>query len=194
MRTLVVTLLVAILFSSDRRERSAVAAAGERQDAETTGVPDLPHNIVFDERLKSVVTEMLGGSPTFRDQCRELGAVRRLRVRVTLDLDRQLNARRECRARCAIKRYEFGMIDADIRVLTIAQVQGLIAHELEHVREFVDGISYAVMAVRQPALAWVSAAGRFETARAIAAGEQVAREMARHRAAESRIIVARRAP
>ncbi len=54
----------------------------------------------------------------------------------------------------------------------------LIAHELEHVAEFAEHVSYRVLALRQPDRVWAGEDGRFESARAIQAGQRVEREVA----------------
>jgi hypothetical protein len=190
MRTSVATLLVIFLFSVDQSERRTAASAVERQ-TKASATTDLPENILVDERLTDIVNEMLPASRTFRAQCRHLGTVRHLRVRISLEGDR--GPVRGRRAVCQMTRYEFGRIEADVRLFTVEDAQGLIAHELEHVREFADGISYGVMSVRQPMEVWVSSPGRFETIRAIEAGLQVASETKRHRARQSSTTFAKRA-
>ena len=153
----------------------------------------LPANIVVDEPLKSLVVEMLQGSRTFRRQCEQLAAVRVLRVRISPDLESRWSGRGEFNARCVIKRYEHGRVHADVRLLTLANAQTLIAHELEHVREYVEGMNFLATSVQYPKRVWMTAQGHYETTRAIHTGEQVGSEMARHRSRHATATLARRA-
>jgi hypothetical protein len=143
---------------------------------------DLPKNLHVTDRLTDVVAAMLDGSPTFRAQCARLRELPRLRVRVTLE-PRAHGRSGPCRAECVIKRYEYGFIDATVKVRSLQQVAELVAHELEHVLEFVEGIDYGAAARQQPQAVWVVADNRYETSRAIDAGRRVAAEMSRGRSA-----------
>jgi hypothetical protein len=80
-------------------------------------------------------------------------------------------------ARCDLTRYEFGAIAAFVRVWSRKDAIELIAHELEHVIEFTEGIDYRALAVVQPKAVWVSNGGLFETTRAVRAGLEVKREV-----------------
>lgn len=171
------------MFALDEREPWTTVSAADR--------PGLPANIIINEPLKEIALEMLEGSPTFRLQCRRLGLVRELLVEMSLDPETRWGGRSECYARCVIKRYQYGRIEATVRLLTLKDAQRLIAHELEHVREYADGMNFLATSVQHPARAWLTREGHYETVRAIEAGELVATEMARYR---STVTLARRAP
>lgn len=183
MRTCLALLLVGLLAVHDRESWTTVSAADR---------PDLPANIIVHDALKDVARDMLEGSRTFRNQCRRLGLIRELGVRISFDLETRWSGRPECNATCTIKRYRYGRIQADVRLLTLTNVQSLIAHELEHVREYVEGMNYLATSVQYPRRVWITQQGHYESSRAIEAGNQVASEMSRHRSRQSTATLARR--
>ena len=65
-----------------------------------------------------------------------------------------------------------------VRVRRGRHIVEIIAHELEHVLERVDGINY-LQESRVGSAVRLLPGGAFETERAIAAGQRVAREVAR---------------
>jgi len=145
-------------------------------------LPALPPNIHVDSALTNIVDDMLLHSPIFRGQCARLQGVARVRVRLTVDL-RGIGHRASGRAESELKRYQYGFIDATVRLRSIPQAEELIAHELEHVLEYVDGVNHREAWRRDPGEVWLSADGRFETARAIDTGRRVAAELTRSRSA-----------
>jgi hypothetical protein len=171
------------MFALDEREPWTAVSAADRQG--------LPANIIISEPLKEIALEMLEGSRTFRHQCRRLGMVRELEVEMSLDHQTRWGGQSECYARGVIQRYQYGRIKAAVRLLTLKNAQRLIAHELEHVREYADGMNFLATSVQHPARAWLTREGHYETARAIEVGELVATEMARY---SSTATLARRAP
>lgn len=171
MRTCFALLIVGLFALDEHQPWSTVSAADH---------PELPANIIVDEPLTDLAFEMLRGSQTFRHQCQRLGMIRVLSVRVSLDLQRQWG-RREYNARCRLMRYQYGRIEADVRLITLADAQSLIAHELEHVREYVEGMNFLATSVQYPRRVWITPQGHYETTRAIQAGDQVASEVSRHR-------------
>lgn len=82
-----------------------------------------------------------------------------------------------------MKRYQYGFIDATVRLRSLPQAEELIAHELEHVLEYIDGVNLREAWRRDPREVWLGADGRFETARAIDTGRRVAAELTRSRSA-----------
>jgi hypothetical protein len=144
--------------------------------------PAVPANIHVDSALTTIVTDMLRRSPIFREQCARLKAIRHVRVTLTVDL-RGIVYRTTSRADTEMKRYEYGFVAATVRLRSISQAEELIAHELEHVLEYVDGIDHRAVSRRDPGEVWLGADGRFETARAIDTGRRVAAELTRSRAA-----------
>jgi hypothetical protein len=194
MRTSLVLLAAMVLLSFDQRERWTIVSAAEGQASAVSPVLDLPDNIVIDPRLRDVVAEMLRASHTFREQCRYLGAARVLHVNVSLESQQQSAASRQDRADCRLIRYQYGRIEAMVRLWTTKNVQELIAHEFEHVREYAEGARFLAMSVKHPRRVWITFDGHYETARAIETGERVTDETARYRARQSSTTLAHRAP
>lgn len=174
-RRLLVLVIAILLFGSHNAFERTRAAAAE-PDHEAVPIRDSPSNIRVDARLVDVVRGMLRVSPTFRDQMQRLGRARHLQVHVTLKTDLRAVPLTSGRAQTVISRYQYGRIKAEVRLWSWVQVQELIAHELEHVREYVEGARYAVLASKRDGHVWMLSSGHFETARAIEVGEQVARE------------------
>ena len=137
----------------------------------------LPANIVVNRRVVALVTEALRVSPTFREQCARIGAIRRLRVSIELDASDRPPTLFLTRAHTDIRRYQFGAIVAAIHLWSPRDAAELIAHELEHVREFAEGVDYRAQAARTPRSVWMTGPNVFETARALLVGRAVADEV-----------------
>ena len=149
--------------------------------AATTGadvVVTLPPNIVVTPALQAIVDELLSSSQTFRDQCRRINQRRHVVVRVGIEDNA---ADRSERAQSTLSRYEFGHLQATIRLWSTDNAAELIGHEVEHVLEFAARTNYRAMAYHQPREVWVVNGGHFETRRAIEAGQRVASEVTRAR-------------
>ena len=145
-----------------------------------TPSPTLPPNIIVDRALETIVARMLDRSPTFRGQVVQLGSMVLVRIRVVLDPSLATSATRPmCRADGLLRRYTFGRIDALIRLPSDKNAPELIAHELEHVREFVEGVNFRLQAARLHSGVWHAYSGHYETARALAIGHRVALEVKR---------------
>ena len=142
---------------------SAVAAA---QDA----VPPLPRHVYIAPCLRETVEAMMARSPTFRAQMEALGRARALGVSITLAASPSSKP-----AEAAIRRYHSGVLLAFISIHRVSDKAELIAHEVEHVLEQVEGVQLAQL-VKKGGEAWNTGAS-FETRRAIRAGRQVATEM-----------------
>ena len=173
-RPLVLVIAILLFGAHDPFERTRVAAA--EPDDEPVPMRDGPSNIRVDARLVDVVRGMLRVSRTFRDQMQRLGRAPHLEVHVTLNTDSRAVPLTSGRAQTVISRYQYGRINAEVRLWSWVEVEELIAHELEHVREYVEGARYAVLASKRDGHVWMVSSGHFETARAIEIGEQVARE------------------
>lgn len=141
----------------------------------------LPANMKVDAQLADTVADMLRCSTTFREQCRLLARLPHVSVRFALDP----NGRRRdvtSRALCELRKYEFGRIEASVRLWSIAEAPELIAHELEHVLEYAEGLNYQAEAFSSNRV-WLGKHGSYESTRAILAGLRVAEQMSRTRAA-----------
>jgi hypothetical protein len=176
-----VTNVDAVVPRSARQAGNSVRAETTDEEIELATL-GLPSNIRFDEHLRKPARTLLLGSRTFREQCVRLGRISRLAVDFKLDIRLQASGRRY-RARCVIARYEFGRIVATVRIASFESVAELVAHELEHVSEYVDGVNYRQSWSRGESGVWMDGDGHFETSRAITAGRSAADEV--HAAARS---------
>jgi hypothetical protein len=148
---------------------AAVVARVSACDAPTLTLPD---SIELEDGLEPAIRWALEHSPTFRQQCRALAASFRLRARVGVSYP---PATGTLRARTSITETPSGVLTARIEILSVLDLTELIAHELEHVLEQLDGVN--LQALAQTGGARRLADGAFETARAVAAGRQVAGEV-----------------
>ena len=136
--------------------------------------------VAADEAFAGVLDRMWQTSPTFRQQCWRLKAgAPGLRVR----LRTYTAVSASVRARSVVEWRRGVLVSASLYVPPGPETEELIAHELEHVLEQVDRVD---LASHVPSgVAWRHGSGDYETARAIAAGRKVAREvMAFHARAE----------
>ena len=113
---------------------------------------------------------MLRRSATFRRQCQRVAASKVLIVRFVLTTHRSDMDR----ASAVVRKYDTGAIRADVVIRFSTSYVELIAHELEHVIEQVDGVD--LRAEQQAGRASEVDSGAFETERAVAAGLQVQAE------------------
>lgn len=158
--TLMIAVLNVVLFSA--------GASG----AEPRRVP-LPLNIAIDETLREHVEEAVALSPTLRRQFAVVaGSPVIVELRVSLA---RLPAFR--RAETTISRYDSGFIRARVLVPPGTDFIELLAHELEHVVEHIEGVDLAVLTRTGGATQDVS--GIFETVRARDAGRAAALEVER---------------
>jgi hypothetical protein len=132
----------------------------------------LPASIAIHSGLAPFVRHALAYSPRFRQQCRVLAATPYLKATITLGV-RQPGIPN--RARTLVHRDHSGTIVADIVIKNPSDVTELLAHELEHVIEQLDGVDLHRAAKKGQAHRLSD--GAFETARAISAGQQVAGEV-----------------
>jgi hypothetical protein len=131
-----------------------------------------PPNLVIPSSYRSLVQAMWDRSPTFRRQCDRIAAVPRLTVTVTL----HAQAAPSIRGVTTIRRSE-ELLEAQIDLRHFASVVEMLAHELEHVVEQLDGVDIEARARHARADVTRTHLG-FETERAIEVGRQVAREVA----------------
>jgi Tol biopolymer transport system component len=138
-----------------------------------------PENLEVHPVLQPFVDGMWERSPTFRRQCRRLGAERHARVRLLLE-DRP-GRPLSFKARSVVTWSDGTGLSARIHVRPSPDAIEHIAHELEHVMEQLDGVDLQARAVSEAA--WKSGDSSYETRRAIETGRRVAREVldgARH--------------
>jgi hypothetical protein len=158
---LVVVLLVGLLNSQ------------ERARAESDG-PPIAGTIHIDARLRPTVRDMLARSATFRRQWNIVTEGQRVHVAVFLT-DGTLGP--ACRARTTIKKYSSGLLLAVVLIPPKGDYPELLAHELEHVIEQIEGIDLAALARSGSIGVRQRPDGAFETVRAQNAGLAVSTEL-----------------
>ena len=143
-----------------------------RGGAIVDGVPSLPANLIVPDVVRPLVTTMWQQSFTFRRQCARLAE--NPTVVVTIELTSRTRHGR--RALTRIERQAASLHAAvQLELRTPQLYVEHIAHELEHVLEYVDGADLPRLA-RQGVNGVENHAGQFETARARSVGQTVARE------------------
>ena len=141
----------------------------------------MPENIEVARTLQPVFAQALAQSPTVQRQCQLIAAAPHVRVAVRLQVGR---LKAGARAEATISRYEAGALFADIRLPVCVSLIEMLAHELEHVIEQMEGISLSRLAdERQSGVARL-ADGAFETRRAQTAGRAAAHEVGMFERAE----------
>jgi hypothetical protein len=134
--------------------------------------PALPDSIRLEDGLQPIVRSLLERSPKFREQCRTLAAAPRLHATVSVSYRPLVGT---TRARTSFRQNQGGVLAAEIEIRSATELTELLAHEFEHLIEQLDGVDLNVLA-KQGAARRLSD-GAFETARAVAAGQQVAGEV-----------------
>jgi hypothetical protein len=141
---------------------------------------DAPHtrecapNMTVSAAHARVVETMLSQSPTFRRQCERLTSAPNLSVAIYGHKPGGTQAA----AVTSIRRRPFGRLEAHVYLHPSPDVPRLIAHELEHVIEQLDGVNLAVKAsIPGSGVRRTSDRGMFETRRATVRGLRVAREV-----------------
>ena len=135
----------------------------------------IPANVTASALFQPVLQRMWQSSPTFRRQCRRLAAAPRLHVSLVLEeLSRQPSS---YHARSVLTRKTGVLVAADIQLTILGDPVELIAHEIEHVLEQLDGVDLQGHARSGTVLKRND--GAFETRRAIAVGKRVAEEVTR---------------
>jgi hypothetical protein len=141
------------------------------------GLPeDFPLKIWVQEPLRAIVGQMWATSPTFHKQCLQIESAGAIQVQ--LRIDPALANSPSHYAACELRLYSDGAIVARVSVAPM-RLPELIAHEMEHVCERLDGIrierearnrerGYYVFDPMRP---------RYESERAIRVGRQVMAEM-----------------
>lgn len=156
-------------------ERTSVTAAGRHDPARTSPPQPLrPGNLVVASAFSSAVDTMLARSGTFRRQCGRIAAVPYLTVRI----EQAVRLPTGVRAQMRMMR-EGSRPVALIEIPTLTDTVELIAHEIEHVIEQLDGIDLRAHARKSHSSvrAISSDETRYETRRAHRVGRLVAQEV-----------------
>ena len=149
----------------------------EPHQSSTSPDAGVPANITVGGELRALVASMLRMSPTFRRQCLRIGGTRHL----TVTLGHRLQYIQGPRARTRVHTARHGPRHAVVEVLGAHDLAELIAHELEHIIEQLDGIDLARKVAAPTSGVWRTGDGAFETTRAIRTGRAVAGEMGQRR-------------
>jgi hypothetical protein len=132
----------------------------------------IPANLKVPGALRSLLEEVMRRSPTFRHQMQELRRAPHVKMAISYG---DVSTWHVLRAESTVSRYEWGALQIDTRLYTARDVIEVVAHEMEHVCEQIEGID--VRALAQQRNSGVYSVGRhFETRRANLIGKQVARE------------------
>jgi hypothetical protein len=138
----------------------------------------IPPNIHVAANVRPIFQNLLALSSTLLHQTQLIGLAPH--VRVFIRLVRPTGAL--WRAKGTIARHEEGALVAEFEIPVTTELVELISHELEHVIEQMEGVNLAVLATMRGRLAYRDESGRFETARAVAAGQAAAEEVRQARA------------
>lgn len=167
----------AIAQSSSTRERVSMSSVHHYvAGGSTPRQLALPPNLVVSDMYRPLVEAMLRGSPTFRRQCVRIAAEPELTVRLTVSPPPKRSTHR---AMTSLTRNAHGDLTAVVEIGAFEDTQELIAHELEHVIEQLDGIDLAARA-SLPNTGVTPLGGRaavFETTRAQHVGLKVVSEL-----------------
>ena len=136
----------------------------------------IPANFIIADVYRPVVERMLHSSQTFRRQCARLAAAPRWAVFINV---RSTPRRYGVRAVTAVTPQLGGRMAAFVEVFETGSDVELIAHELEHVLEQIDGVDLrSLVARRDSGVRSVSTDHpRYETRRAARVGAMVSREV-----------------
>jgi Tol biopolymer transport system component len=186
---LVFSELAGVLGASSAEPLGAVSSCGEvrHQPVRTTRTSDapdlnegplvspvvLPSNLELASVFRPFLDKMWQASPTFRDQWHRLAAGTGVRLSVLVeDLPRPAPS---YKARTLLRHQGGSLVSAQVYLKPSLDAPELIAHELEHILEQLDGVD--LLAQAGNGVVWKAGDGAFETRRAIEAGRRVAREI-----------------
>jgi hypothetical protein len=159
-------------------------AAGNAQPAPTlasAAVVVRPSNLAAASVFQPFLDSMWRSSPTFNGQCRRLAAAERLKVVLRLEAPQRHPS---FSARTVLQRRHGVLVAAEVFLSPTPDAVELIAHEVEHVLEQLDGVN--LQAQVGSGNVWKGEDGAFETRRATEMGRRVAREVKLQSAASER--------
>jgi hypothetical protein len=149
---------------------TACASASAQPRLAPAAPSSIPKHVYVAPCLRPTIDRMLELSPTFRAQVQQLAQTRGLGMAISLEVTPGPNP-----AAGAIRRFDSGLLLAVIRIHSLVDKEGLVAHEVEHVLEQIERVPLERLARRGDQV-WL-AGSSYETLRAIEAGRQVSREM-----------------
>jgi hypothetical protein len=122
--------------------------------------------------MRPMLMRMLETSATFRRQIATLRA--KPAVRMTVNYG-GMRGDRNYHALSTVRKHQWGAMLVDTTVYVPTDLVEIIAHELEHVCEQMEGVDLRSLS-RQKGEGVFDLNGHFETARAIRAGQEASRE------------------
>ena len=161
-----------------RSSATAVSAYVAGPDPSHDATP-LPLNLIVTDIYRPLVESMRRRSPTFRRQCARIAAARHLLIEIKPERPRGAG---HPQGFTEIRRYQHGRILAAVRIPSSFRVPELIAHEIEHVLEQLDGVDLRAKASLPSSGVRICECGggtTYETSRAVSMGLRVARELER---------------
>ena len=137
---------------------------------------ELPANIRTTVELRDAIAPLLARSQTLRAQCGKIAAAPKTFVSVNLSVG-PFSA--QTRARSTARRYPSGLLLVDVEIPPAShEFAELLAHELEHVTEFIEGVDFkALSQSTDSGIVQCGIGGSFESVRAQQAGHAVAAEI-----------------
>jgi len=151
---------------------SSVTHADPITAADGSLVTVLPANLTAPGTLRPLLEEMLRRSPTFRQQVSKLRAAPHVKMAIRYS---DVSSWHVLRAESTVSRFEWGAMQVDTQLYTVRDAVEVIAHELEHVCEQIEGLDVRQLS-HQRNTGVYSVGQHFETRRAVLVGRQVARE------------------
>jgi hypothetical protein len=130
-----------------------------------------PANLSFPEMYRETIERMVRRSSMFRRQCVRLASA----PHATVILKNAYRPTAAQKARATIRRVD-GRLIAIVEIQTLGELAELIAHELEHVIEQLDGIDLSAPAALSGTGVRACNDGSFETTRAVRIGRLVAQQ------------------
>ena len=144
-----------------------------RESHQASEAVEAPPNLSVPSGHQAAIAQMLERSPMFRRQCLRLAGAPQLAVVV-----RMLHPLTSGpRARTQITQAEGNRLLAFVEINPLGDFNELLAHELEHIIEQLDGVDLAARAAVARSGVWSCADGTFETSRAVRVGSLVASEV-----------------
>jgi hypothetical protein len=134
---------------------------------------NLPPNLRVPPDLRPLLEQALRRSPTFQRQIHTLLHTQRVRMSVSYG---GLRGLRLFQARSTVTRHEYGALVVDTTLFAPADMVELVAHEMEHVCEQIEGVDLRALASLRGSGVY-DVGGHYETQRAIAVGLRVAHEV-----------------
>jgi hypothetical protein len=132
--------------------------------------PRIPAHVYVAPSLRATFEQMLVRSPTFRSLVDTIASTKALGIAIACE-----PGSTQGHAYAQIRRYHSGVITAVVKIQSLQDSIELIAHELEHVREAIEGVPLSRLARGRRDGAWEGRHG-YETQRAIDLGRRVKAE------------------